>query len=300
MATSFLYGMFGVSAAFAVFCLSYFLTSRPCNRIGLLTTGQYAICNASSSTGSVAVSTNATDGVYSFHFREMPKVLAGSGVSVLQNTTTKLPSAGFAAMSFSMLPGSYLAYNISAGIESYFYITDSKGYFNLRFGRDYKAFLDAESKPKLNFTGMFERGENETGTTVYFVVSNPEIKERTVNWTFEGVLTQYDMSTAVEVCSDKEDCVFDDISPSSIIITILNASRKVGGRTVDSAVELSQATYYHATTQAGWAVGGVLVFVVVLLFFIPGLHKLNQAARQTRREERALAKKKLEEDELIS
>jgi len=34
------------------------------------------------------------------------------------------------------------------------------------------------------------------------------------------------------------------------------------------------------------------------MFFIPGMHKFNKAARQVRREEKALAKKKLEDDEL--
>jgi len=297
MATSFLYGMFGVSAAFAVFCLSYFLTSTPCNRVSSLSTGQHAICYAASSTGSIVVSSNTSEGVSSYHFRSMPVVLAGSGVPVYENTTTKLPSAGFAAMSFTMLPGSCLTYNITAGIESFFYVTDYKGYFNIRFGRSYSAFTDKEDTAKLNFNGSFAVDETGNGTTVYFVVENPVNKEREVNWTFEGELTQYDLSNAVEVCSNSEECVFEDISPSSIVITTVNGTHVEGNRSVDNVVELSQVSYYHGSTQAGWAVGGSVVFVVVLMFFIPGLHKLNKAARQKNREEKARARKKLEEDD---
>ena len=299
MATSFLYGMFGVSAAFAVFCLSYFLTSTPCNKVTELSTGQHALCRASASTGRIRVKSGDAHGATTYHLREEPHVLPGSGVAVWQNTTTKLPSAGLAARSFTMLPGSWLKYQVLAGIDSYFYITDYKGYANMRHGRSYKTFVGGGDKPARNFTGTFSRNETEKeGIVAYFVVENPEIKEREVTWSFEGLLTQYDVSDAVETCA-KEECDFHDISPSSVVLTAVNATHMddTAGHAVDSTVSIEQVTYYHGSTQTGWSVAGVVTFLAVLSFFVPGLHKINKQAREKNREQRELAKKKLNDED---
>ena len=302
MATSFLYGMFGVSAAFAVFCLSYFLTGTACNKVTELSTGQHALCRAGASTGRIVVTAGSGHGAVSYHLREEPHVLPGSGVEVLRNTSTKLPSAGLAALSFTMLPGSWLRYTVRPGIDSYFYITDYAGYFNLRFGRAHTAFVES-GRAQSSFSGTFARNESERdGVVAYLVVRNPEIKESSVAWEVEGVLAQYDVSGAVETCAGRETCEFDDISPSSVVLTTVNAtaadtSSGSSGRAADSTVEISQVTYYHSSTQAGWAVAGLVVFYAVLAFFVPGLHKINKKARKKSREQRELARKKLEDDD---
>lgn len=298
MATSFLYGMFGVSAAFAVFCLSYFLTGTPCNKVTELSTGQHAVCRASSSTGRIVVTAGL--GTTSYHFRALPPVRAGAGTAVWQNTTTKLPSAGFAALSYTMLPGSHLSYNITAGIDAYFYITDYKGYFNLRFGRAHSAFVDADAAPRRTFVGTFARAPTDPAADVYLVVRNPQIKERSVAWLVEGTLAQYDVAGAADTCTGTARCVFADVSPSSVVITVGPPAHNdtAAGRAVDTTVAVAQSTEYAAATQAGWGVAGAAVFVAVLLFFIPGLHRENEKARKETRQQKELARKKREEDEV--
>jgi len=288
LGTSFLYAMFGISAAFAVFAPSYFLTSTPCNRLRNLHLREVFICNSTSSTGSIVVHSSSPN-TTSFHYRKLPQYSTDLKPVSRLNMSVPIAASSIAFESVYVLPGTEINFTMTTGDDKTninLYILDAQNFHDMKFN--------------LKFNELIPRSASDTDKTrsgyyvvdhpmrIYFAGRNTHAKDLSMNVSYWGEFTEYNFTTGYESKCTGTDCRFYDLSASSVVISDIEDG---------DVATVVQERRYHASAQAGWTVAGLSTWVAVVLFFVPNLTQERNVAKRKEMRLQKQRQRKLLEDE---
>ena len=280
--------MFGISAAFAVFAPSYFLTATPCNRLRNLHLHEVFMCNSTSTTGSIIVRSSSPN-TTSFHYRKLPDYSKDLKPVSRLNISVPVYASSIAFESVYALPGSDIDFSMvvtdgKTKIDLYF--LDESNFHEMKFHRKFKELVPRS----VNDTATSRSGHYvvERPMRIYFAGRNTHPKDLSMNISYWGSFTEYNFTDGYESKCTGTVCKFYDLSESSVVLSDIDDG---------DVASVVQEKKFHASTQAGWTVAGLSTWLAVVLFFVPNLTQERNVAKRKEQRLQKQRQRKLLEDE---